>query len=389
MLETDHHQISNDPMTRVPLPMKKILSEGEVFFDVHCHVFNYRDVPDKFLGIRVPNNERLLSWLEKVLHRIKNGTDTDRLSKLAYFINFLRSRTNKEIAEKLFNYSSEKSMVICPLMMDLSPGIGGLIIDDFQIQIEKIKALRDIYPGKILPFIALDPNNPLMMDNFQKVFDEQGGYNFFGVKIYPSLGYLPSHPLLMEVFRICEEKNIPVTAHCSGATVHTGKKTIKNIPGVHQNSDGSWSDELITKTFRKRSDYAHFFNQPANWNPVLTAFPRLKLNLAHFGGEDSWEKYSSGNSENWVNRIIDMMYRFDGLYADFSYTFYKREYAKALKKLLIDNNEIASRVLYGSDYYMVVTEGHFRSLKTSFVSIMGDELMKKIARENPMRFLLG
>jgi len=389
MKETDLIQISNDPMSRVPLSMKKILSEGEVFFDVHCHVFNYRDVPDKFLGIRVPQNERLLSYLEKLLHRIVNGSDTDKLSNLAYFINFLRTRTNKEIAEKLFNYYSEKNLVICPLMMDLSPGIGGRIIDDFQVQIENMKELRNSYPGQILPFIALDPNNPLMLANFQKVFDKDGGYNFFGVKIYPSLGYLPSHPLLMEVFRICEEKRIPVTAHCSGAIVHAGKKTIIDIQGFHQNSDGSWSDKLITKSFRKKSDYANFFNQPVNWNPVLAAFPRLKLNLAHFGGEESWGTYTSGKSENWVNRIIDMMYRFEGLYADFSYTFYKRENAKALKKLMMVNNEIASRILYGSDYYMVVTEGHFRSLKTSFVSIMGDELMQKIAKENPMRFLFG
>jgi predicted TIM-barrel fold metal-dependent hydrolase len=389
MKEADFQMISNDPMSRVPIQMRKILSEGEVFFDVHCHVFNYRDVPDKFLGIRVPQNERLLSYLEKVLHRIINNSDTDKLSNLAYFIHFLRTRTNKEITEKLFNYYTEKNLVICPLMMDLSPGIEGHIIDDFQIQIEKIKELRNSYPAQILPFIALDPNNPLMMENFHKVFDEQGGYNFFGVKIYPSLGYLPSHPLLMEVFRICEEKNIPVTAHCSGAIVHTGKKTITNIEGVHQNPDGSWSDEPITRNFRRKSDYANFFNQPANWIPVLTTFPRLKLNLAHFGGDESWEKYLSGKSENWVNRIIDMMYRFDGLYADFSYTFYKREYTKALKKLIIDNNEIATRVMYGSDYYMVVTEGHFRSLKTNFLTIMGDELMKKIAKENSMRFLFG
>ena len=179
-------------MSRVPAPMRKILSHGDAFFDVHCHVFNYRDVPDKFLGIRIPQNERLLSYLEKILHRLVNSTDTDKYS-----------------------------------------------------------------------------------------------------------------------------------------------------------------------------------------------------NLAYFGGDAAWEKYSSGESENWASRIIDMMYRFDGLLADFSYTFYQQKYSKALKKLLSENDEIASRVLYGSDFYMVVSEGHFRSLKISFTTTMGDELMKKIAKENPMRFLFG
>jgi uncharacterized protein len=381
--------INSNPLSRVPVPMIKILEEGDVFFDIHCHVFNYRDVPDKFLGIRVPQNDRILSYLERILHQIKNSSDTDKLSNLAYFINFLRTRTSYEITEKLFKYYSEKDLIICPLMVDMATGIGGRIIDDFQIQIEKMRALRDKYPDRILPFLALDPNNPNMKENFMKVFAERGDYNFFGVKIYPSLGYLPSHPLLMDIFSVCEEKKIPVTAHCSGAIVHSGNKIIRDIRGFHQESNGGWSDIPITRSFRKRSDYANFFNQPANWKPVLERFPNLKLNLAHFGGDDAWKKFSSGEKENWVNRIIDMMYRFENLYADFSYTFYKQSYSRALKKLLTENELISSRIMYGSDYYMVVTEGHFRALKISFTTTMGDELMKKIAKENPLRFLFG
>jgi predicted TIM-barrel fold metal-dependent hydrolase len=376
-------------MSRVPAEMQKILTNEDVFFDVHCHVFNYRDVPDKFLGIRIPQNERLLAGIENILRRFANSSHKDKYSNLAYFINFLRSRTTIEITEKLVSYYSEKNLILCPLMMDMSMGIKGKIIDDFQIQIEKMKALRDLFPERILPFLALDPNNAELKKNFMKVFSEIGGYNFFGVKIYPSLGYLPSHPLLMEVFEICEACRIPVTAHCSSAIVHTGRKYIDNIPGFHQNADGSWSNEPISVKFRKRSDYADFFNQPTNWIKVLERFPQLKLNLAHFGGDTEWQKYISGETENWVNRIIDMMNRYNGLYADFSYTFYNRKYSKSLKKLLSENEQIASRVLYGSDFYMVVSEGHFRSLKTSFTTTMGDELMKKIARENPMRFLFG
>jgi len=280
-------------------------------------------------------------------------------------------------------------MIICPLMMDMEQGIGGRIIDDFQIQIEKMRELRNTYPEKILPFLALDPNNPLMKENFLKVFSDQGEYKFFGVKIYPSLGYLPSHPYLMEIFSICEEKNIPVTAHCSGAIVHNGKKTIQNIQGIYRDPGGVWKDGVRAARFRKRSEYADFFNHPVNWIPVLEKYPLLRLNLAHFGGDEAWGKFIRREPENWVNRIIDMMYRFPGLYADFSYTFYNKVFVEALKHLLTENKEIASRVLFGSDYYMVVGEGHFRSLKTTFTASLGDELLKKIARDNPKRFLFG
>jgi hypothetical protein len=97
------NQISNDPFSRIPTSMLKVLSQEEVFFDVHCHVFNYRDIPDKFLGIRVPLNLRVLSFLENILHLINNRSDKDKLSNLAYFINFPKSRTTIEISEKLFS----------------------------------------------------------------------------------------------------------------------------------------------------------------------------------------------------------------------------------------------------------------------------------------------
>ncbi|MCB9012632.1 MAG: amidohydrolase family protein [Bacteroidales bacterium] len=369
--------------------MKDVLKQKDVFFDVHCHVFNYRDVPDRFLGIRIPQNPFILSSIEGILHRIIRVSDKDRFSNYGYFVDFLKSRSSEQIAEKLFNYYTEKNLIICPLMMDMTQGIEGKILDDFRQQIEKMKDLRDRFPAQVLPFIAMDPNNPQMEENFRKVFSDKESYKFFGVKIYPSLGYLPSHPELMKVYEICEEKRIPVTAHCSGAIVHSSKKRIVNIRGFHLMPDGSFSEQVTTRSFKKKADYAQFFNRPENWIPVLERFPKLKLNLAHFGGVDEWKKLSRGNSDNWVNRIIDLMHRYEFLYSDFSYTFYSRRYSKILKKMLTENSLIGSRVLYGSDYYMVVTEGHFRALKTGFSSIMGDVLMKKIAKENPLAFLFA
>lgn len=83
------------------------------------------------------------------------------------------------------------------------------------------------------------------------------------------------------------------------------------------------------------------------------------------------------------------MKRFPNLYSDFSYTMYDHDISMKLKSLINDNEIIASRVLYGSDYYMIVREGHFRKLKVKFNSLMGDDIMKKIARENPKKFLFG
>jgi len=381
--------INPDPYSRISKGLKEILQKKEVFFDVHTHIFTSKDVPNGFLGIRIPFTQRFLKFLEHQLHKIIRKTDTDKLSNLAYFIEFFRSKSSEETAEKLIGYYPVKNFVFCPLLMDMGQGIKGKMERDYDSQIEKMKKIRHDFPDKILPFFAADPNNPKMQQNFLKVFSDEDDYKFFGVKIYPSLGYLPSHPKLMKIYRLCEENNIPITAHCGGASVHASKKTISDISGFHYVPGNGFIEQSITKSFKRKNDYANFFNHPRNWIPVLEKYPNLKLNLAHFGGDDEWKHFVSGKANTWVSTIIDLMERFPNLYSDFSYTMYDSDISAKLKSMILNNELIASRTLYGSDYYMIVREGHFRALKNQFIDLMGDDIMKKIAGENPIRFLLG
>jgi len=381
--------INPDSYSRVSPGLKKNIQKKDVFFDVHTHIFTSKDVPDGFLGIRIPFNQRFLKFIEHQLHRIISKTDTDKLSNLAYFIEFFRSKSSEETAEKLMGYYPVKHFVFCPLMMDMAPGIKGKMERDYEAQIEKMKKIRAEFPNNILPFFAADPNNPKMHENFLKVFSDEEDYKFFGLKIYPSLGYLPSHPELMKIYKLCEENNIPITAHCAGASVHASNKTIKEIPGFHYVPEKGFVEQIADKKFRRKKDYKKFFNHPRNWIPVLEKFPYLKLNLAHFGGDDEWKDFYSGKSNTWISVIIELMERFPNVYTDFSYTMYDDRISTKLKSMILENDLLASRVLYGSDYYMIVREGHFRALKNQFIELMGDGIMKKIGGTNPMRFLFG
>jgi len=383
-MEKSEH-ISSDPEDRIPDEMKELIVENDLFFDVHCHVFNFDTVPDNFLGIRIPLRRKFLKWIEHFLHDLIPYTETDPLSNIAYFIEIGRSLSICEIAEKLFGYHTDKRTIYCPLMMDMSPGIKGKQKVDYHAQMKDMKDLRDQFPDKLLPFVAIDPNNPDAEEIFLKAFSEE--YNFFGIKIYPSLGYLPSNPRLMAIYEVCQAKKIPVTAHCGAATVHASSRHLNNIEGYRLDQNNNLVPIKEDRCFLTRNSYAYYFNNPKNWEPVLHKFPELKLNLAHFGGDTEWEKFLKGKNNTWASRIMDLMTRYDHLYADFSYNISYHKIYDLLRKKNEDNALIGKRTLYGSDYYMIVVAGHFRSIKIDFTTSMGDEIMTQIASVNSKKFL--
>lgn len=379
--------IKDDPRDRIADAMKALINDPDVMFDLHCHFFNFDAVPDKYWGIRIPRTRKFFNWLENFLHKLLWFTDADPLSNIAYFISIGKSYTIEEIATKLFDYYAPTKTIFCPLMMDMKPGIDGKQKIAYAEQIANMKQLRDKYPDKLLPFIAIDPRRQNVDKIFLSAFNDE--HAFFGVKIYPCLGYLPSHPKLMQIFEVCEAKRIPVTAHCGGGTVHSSRRHIKCIQGLRMDDDNQPEKICEDKWFCTGNSYARYFNHPQRWEPVLHAFPQLKLNLAHFGNDTEWEKLAKGKNNTWVSRIMDMMTRYKNLYADFSFNISNHKTYDIFRQKVEDNDLIANRTLYGSDYYMVVTEGHFRSIKVDFMTAMGDRVMQKIAYENPKKFLLA
>lgn len=384
-----YEYISQNPSDRLPSEMQAALTAGSPMFDVHCHIFNRDFVPDGFVGIRVPFRKKFLKDIGAILNNLNPFTDTDPMSNLAYFIDFLNDNTMEEILIKLFSYYPGDA-IFCPLLMDMSKGIKGALNRPYTEQLHEIKKLCEKYPHKLLPFVAIDPTNPDALTIFEKTFSKE--FNFFGVKIYPALGYLPSHPLLMKIFAICEEKNIPITAHCGNGEVRYNKGFfIKNIDGITSLRDPAGSyipyEKPFNKLFLTNNQFRTFFNTPANWAPVLARFKKLRINFAHFGSGPEWIKFAEYRNNTYVSKIIDFMQTYENVYADISYDIYNKKIFDVLRSTLSKNKRILERTLYGSDYYMVVKNGHFRSIKTDFVTAMGDEIMQQIAYKNPRKFL--
>lgn len=379
--------ISTDPMDRVPDGMKAVLESPDVTFDVHCHVFTLAIVTNRFFWIRFPIRRRFWKWLSHLAAHIFRHTSADQLTNIAYFVKIGSSEAAADIADKMFSYYPQDKTVFCPLMMDLKHGMGGEPEMDLDDQLRELAALTDRPPHRLLPFVAIDPRSEDAEENFLKAF--QPPYNFFGVKIYPVLGYLPTHPTLLKIFEVCEKKRIPVTAHCGDAMIRAHGHHFKNVTGVTIDDEDEFESFGRDIWLWTRNSYCEFFGNPSNWEPVLRTFPRLKLNLAHFGTGEEWVHLLGGKNRTWTSRILDMMSRYEHLYADVSFDIAQPAMFEGLRDRIERNALLAERTLYGSDYYMIVSAGHFRSFKTDFANAMGDDVMRRIAEQNPQRFLFG
>lgn len=376
-------KIQETTKERLNNSLKSLLQTGNFNFDVHTHLFNKDYIPDKYFGIRIPFlvNIDFLRQLESLMDLISLDED-DKLSNYAYFIDFVSKNSMEDITSYLIKHSAPNT-IFCPLMMDFQAGIEGAVNKNIFDQLEELKSIRDKYPSKFLPFIAINPNNPRHVELFEKAFSKE--YNFFGVKIYPSLGYMPSHPSLMKIYEVCEHYNIPITTHSGSGTVHaSGNKFELAFYDLDENG------KLILKTDKKnfffKKQFEKYFNAPKNWEPVLKTFPKLRLNLAHFGGDSEWDK-KVRNDKEWTFQTISLMERYENVFSDVSYIIHIPEMHKKFVELFKLNKFVAERTLFGTDFYMVVIEGQFKELRAEFIKNIGLDIMQKISVQNPLKFL--
>ena len=182
--------------------------------------------------------------------------------------------------------------------------------------------------------------------------------------MYPPLGYKPLDPRLPYLhdkskdgdcfFGRCEREEIPILVHCSpgGMSTHEMHLYMEYDGKDKQPATG----DALPKETRKRlftpegyfwTNYVH----PRAWREVLIRFPKLRLCLAHFGG-DEWEH---GFDSDWITEIIDLTKEYDNVYTDFS--CWNLDKAKdAFAKVLTGKQygHLRKKILFGTDWYMTL-----------------------------------
>lgn len=216
---------------------------------------------------------------------------------------------------------------------------------------------------------------------------------FIGVKLYPPMGFLPTgnagsrltYPeraaqipdfptridqALDRLYRWAELNGVPIMAHAT-------------------NSNGAADGYSLR---------AH----PKGWAQVLRKYPRLRLNLAHFGGFDE-SKRPGDLGETWELGVGELLKAGSkGLYADLSYLHEFLPGVGASDRLDLMRRNLSlfrerfdpelQRLMYGSDWSMIgrekAHEQYLEVIRTLTRQIGATETQRRrIFSENAVRFL--
>lgn len=263
--------------------------------------------------------DRLSSWID--------GQDGPGKSPFDVFetLRIAMQPTIPRVAEKLLSHLGPDDAIVA-LMMD--------IVADNESERDRRNFLGQIRgtmdavlarPGRVLPFIAVNPSRADHFDIMRRGIEEQG---FLGVKLYPSLGYEMTTPAMRNVLAYCRDTDVPVVVHC--------------------NATGFTRDAVS-------SGYAH----PKHWlNLFTTPGDTLRVCYAHCGG---WGGFCGQDAEQieWAETILSYMDDHPNVYADLSYHVEmmirggdaEAAYFGALKKLLKGPN--AHRIIFGTDSWLL------------------------------------
>lgn len=352
----------------------------------HTHIFNRNTVPEHFLPV----------WLNPIANLLENKSFAkstfnffSKLQKheLALLIKKYHSfltigdlKSQLEIFKVLQSYYPEGTK-FCVLPMDMEFMKAGTVKQSYEKQLEELAAIKKdpAYKDLIQPFIFVHPERKDIFDIVKRNIEENG---FAGLKLYPPLGYYPFDERLNPIYEYAEKYQIPITSHCArGGVFYKGK--ITNDMLVHPKTGEHIKEQ-------KNKYFTDVYTDPNNYHYVLKRFPNLKINLAHFGGYDEWQKYLGNSFDDglptWYEKISILLKEYNNVYTDISYTMFNADLFNLLK-LTLQDNSIKNKILYGSDFYMVEQETSERQFLTNIRAYIGESDFKLIAELNTNRFL--
>lgn len=260
-----------------------------------------------------------------------------------------------------------------PALVDFSRWLNDEPNSGFADQIQVMERIQRMQTGPALHcMVPFDPWRQIVdrgaLDLVRHAIEDMG---FVGIKLYPPMGFRPlgnadvrqEYPerargildfpakldrALDELYAYASEQGVPVMAHAT-------------------NSNGASTGYALR---------AH----PDNWRPVLRKYPKLRLNLAHFG---DFEEQDGGNATpTWENAVGKLVQQFGNrAYADLSYfsellpgavpAEQRARLLGYLKEFVASFDPRFEHLLYGSDWVMVGREANAERYLDAIVEAVG------------------
>ncbi len=291
----------------------------------------------------------------------KNGEIKQNLFDYLEYLRVALMPTIEKVTNEVMGQMGNDDALVA-LAMDITDGT-----DDGSLYTKQLSAMSDAvlaYPGRLFPFVMV---NPIRSDYFSIMKNALEKSGFWGVKLYPSLGYPVLSDKMSPVYQYCEDHNIPIMTHCT-------------IKGFRKNETfGPWAS-------------------PENWGPVFERFPNLKVCFGHFGADDTLVQESIPDDQ-WPAMIIELMKQYPNVYADISFhtdpmigtdTIDKEtsrtNYQRNIKSLL---NVVPTkdRLLFGTDYWMVRTVTKDLDYWAFYKKMFTPAQFNRLTQTNPTEYL--
>lgn len=356
-----------------------------IIHNIHCHIFTIDYLPKKFIGWYLPTTILRNKWIAKQLFKLVKKYATS----LAGFVYSAIKKDQYAIFNELRGYYP-KTAKFCPLTIDFDYMNAGKAKKPYLQQLEDVAELKRIFTRKnldvLLPFVCADPRRENVFELVKEYIEK---HQFSGIKLYPALGFFPDDPRLDKIYQYAEENQIPITTHCIPKNKnHFRYKPTKEMIEKARERFSFYNQKDSNKSY----DFAKYLNHPDNYTYILEKYPKLKINLAHFGGNEEWNNYLDISDENfkkernWYSIIRKMIVKYENVYADISFTVYDDKLYPLLRNLL-KTPQVQNRILFGSDFYMLQKDYTERRFGIDVRGYLNDQEFWMIAEENPKTFL--
>lgn len=364
-------------------------------YNIHLHIFTGKCAPKDFLQVGINLGDgasSLLKWLflTKPISWLITKLGGLIPNKTLQFLKIGVMASQEEVfvnVKNAYDNSAHSGIRIVSLSIDMDymSDPDKKPAQDFNSQIQEIYKLKKAYPDTLFPFYCVDPRNPDIR-NLENLITALESNAFAGIKLYPPNGFFPFDPRLEKLYEYAEANNIPIMTHCTrGGSYYIGKnvwalipdnpsslnpahpvmaKIVKRIAAYKNASD---------KTFRENAKACNLFTHPENYLPVLEKYPKLKLCIAHMGGDieilgtknpniknAKWFQAAmllENSTQSWYDIIKEeILKKYPNTFTDISYSLSD---ANCMTKLFDDLNNSRineKQILFGTDYFMVTKE---------------------------------